>query len=140
MIKHIRRNGEGERDGSRAIPRKFSNNRGRETIEKESWNFDKRKKKLPDAAAALISIRRVSPKVVRDDECEALGRLQEKAAGSRVADNTQREIFSSRCFGYIESNGNIASSGNPEEKKAAQCKLDGITYDVTTDGRRAAAY
>jgi len=75
------------------MPRKFSNNRSGETVDKENWNFDKRKKKLPDAAAALISIRRVSPKVVRDDECEALGGLQEKAAGSRVADNTQRETL-----------------------------------------------
>lgn len=54
------------------------------------WNFDKRKKELPDADAALISIRRVSPEVVRDDECEALGGPQERTAGSRVADNTQQ--------------------------------------------------
>lgn len=40
--------------------------------------------------AALISIRRVSPEVVRDDECEALGGPQERTAGSRVADNTQQ--------------------------------------------------
>lgn len=52
------------------------------------WNFDKRKKKLPDAA--LISIRCVSPEVVRDDECEALGGPQERTAGSRVVDNTQQ--------------------------------------------------
>lgn len=56
-----------------------------------NWNFDKRKKELPDAdAAALISMRRVSPEVVRDDECEALGGPQERTAGSRVADNTQQ--------------------------------------------------
>lgn len=54
------------------------------------WNFDKRKKELPDADAALISIRRVSPEVVCDDECEALGGPQERTAGSRVADNTQQ--------------------------------------------------
>lgn len=54
------------------------------------WNFDKRKEELPDADAALISIRRVSPEVVRDDECEALGGPQERTAGSRVADNTQQ--------------------------------------------------
>lgn len=39
----------------------------------------KRKKKLPDAA--LISIGCVSPEVVRDDECEALGGPQEKRDG-----------------------------------------------------------
>jgi len=80
-----------EMDKLGRFPRKFSN-RAEETVE-ESWNFDKCKKKLPDAAAALISIPRVSPKVVRDDECEALGGLEEKAAGSRVADNTQRETL-----------------------------------------------
>lgn len=71
------------------------------------WNFDKRKKELPDAA--LISIRRVSPEVVRDDECEALGGLRERTAGSRVVDNTQQgALFILVVQAYrVEQRGNI---------------------------------
>lgn len=55
-----------------------------------SISVRRRSCRTPRADAALISIRRMSPEVVRDDKCEALGGLERRTAGSRVADNTQQ--------------------------------------------------
>lgn len=73
-------------------------------IEKASlyWNLDKHKKELPDVEGALISICSVSPEVVRDDECEALGGPQERrTAGSRQHAAGSSSHFYSMVFSWI---------------------------------------
>lgn len=90
----------------------------------------------------IISIHGVSPEVVRDDECEALGGPQERTAGSRVADNTQQGalLISVIQVYWVEQRSNIGSPHKSEEKKAMQCNRDDVTHDVTTGGRCITVY